>query len=153
MLGATLMDVATVEDGERRWQMLSERFSGTFAATYRIPEWELSIDYTGTVYGPMRLPVFANDPRPEFSPLFSLQNIQFTKKFGNDGLPLEIYAGVKNLLNYTPPANSIMRPFDPFDKRAADVATNPNGFTFDPTYVYASFQGTRAFLGVRWRWD
>jgi outer membrane receptor for ferrienterochelin and colicins len=153
MVGATLMDVATVENGERKWQMLSERFSGTFAATYRIPEWELSIDYTGTVYGPMRLPVFANDPRPEFSPLFSLQNIQFTKKFENDGLPLEIYAGMKNLLNYTPPANSIMRPFDPFDKRAADVTTNPNGFTFDPTYVYASFQGTRAFLGVRWRWD
>jgi outer membrane receptor for ferrienterochelin and colicins len=62
------------------------------------------------------------------------------------------------LLDYTPPANSIARPFDPFDRGvdfAADgsvipTASNPNALTFDPTYVYASNQGRRWFLGWRW---
>jgi outer membrane receptor for ferrienterochelin and colicins len=158
-VGATAMDVFDVEDGTRAWQVFSERWSATFAVSYALTDWGVSVDYTGSVIGPMRLPVFPNDPRPEFSPVYSLQNIQITKKFENDesgifaGQPLEIYAGVKNLLNFTPPANAIMRPFDPFDKFAADAVANPNGFTFDPTYAYAPFQGIRAFVGVRWHWD
>ena len=39
-----------------------------------------SIDYTGNIYGPMRLPLLSDkDPRPAFSPVWSIQNIQFTK--------------------------------------------------------------------------
>lgn len=148
-LGITFMDVANTEDGVRTWQILSERVSGTFGVSYTLDEIGVKIDYTGAVYGPMRLPIFPNDPRPEFSPLFSIQNIQFTKTFAET--PLEIYVGIKNLLNYTPPANSIMRAFDPFDKFVNDPVNNPNRFTFDPTYSYASFQGIRGFLGVRWR--
>jgi outer membrane receptor for ferrienterochelin and colicins len=71
---------------------------------------------------------------------------------------LEIYAGIKNLLNYTPPANSIARPFDPFDKEVVFdangqvVATpnNPQALSFDPSYVFASNQGVRGFLGIRY---
>jgi outer membrane receptor for ferrienterochelin and colicins len=154
MIGATVLDVFNVNNGVKTLPVLAERFSGTFSVSYALREIGISIDYTGVVYGPMRLPIFQNDPRPEFSPLFSLQNIQFTKSFENESSAwksLEIYAGVKNLLNYTPPANSIMRPFDPFDKRVSDPVNNPHNFTFDPTYVYASFQGVRGFLGVRWR--
>ncbi|MGB1033112.1 MAG: hypothetical protein ACPGWM_10865 [Flavobacteriales bacterium] len=70
----------------------------------------------------------------------------------------EIYGGVKNLLDFTPPANSIARAFDPFDQEVqfgADgqvIATesNPNALTFDPSYVYAANQGRRAFLGFRY---
>jgi outer membrane receptor for ferrienterochelin and colicins len=43
-----------------------------------------------------------------------------------------------------------MRAFDPFDKTADDVVTNPNGYTFDPSYNYASLQGRRGFVGLRW---
>ncbi len=158
-VGATAMDVFDMEDGVKTWQVLSERWSGTFAVSYAVREWNVSVDYTGSVIGPMRLPVFPNDPRPEISPVYSLQNIQITKKFEDDkegflaGAPLEIYGGVKNLLNYTPPANAIMRPFDPFDKRVNDAVNNPYGFTFDPTYAYAPFQGIRAFLGLRLHLD
>ncbi len=148
-LGITVMDVSNTDDGVRTWQILSERVSGTFGVSYTLEELGVKMDYTGAIYGPMRLPIFPNDTRPEFSPLFSIQNIQFTKTFAET--PLEIYCGIKNLLNYTPPANSIMRAFDPFDKRANDPVNNPNNFTFDPTYSYASFQGIRGFLGVRWR--
>lgn len=150
-LGATVMDVSNTDNGVRTWQILSERVSGTFSATYTIREWNLKIDYTGAVYGPMRLPIFPNDPRPEFSPLFSIQNIQFTYSLPQTAL--EIYAGVNNLLNYTPPKNSIMRAFDPFDKFINDPVNNPYHFTFDPTYSYASFQGVHGVVGVRWRMD
>ncbi|MBC7450451.1 MAG: hypothetical protein H7259_03070, partial [Cytophagales bacterium] len=63
---------------------------------------------------------------------------------------LEFYGGVKNLLNYLPPAYSIMRSFDPFDKTANDPVANPNGYTFDTTYIYAPNQMRRIFLGIRY---
>jgi outer membrane receptor for ferrienterochelin and colicins len=95
----------------------------------------------------MKLPVVENDFRPEYSSTYSLQNIQVTKKFKNG---MELYGGVKNLLNFRPPANSILRSFDPFDKTADDPVTNPNGYTFDPAYIYAPNQGIRGFLGIRY---
>lgn len=150
--GATLMDVYSMDKNatgqlERNRQLLTENISGTFAVSYTIPRWNLTIDYTGNVYGPMKLPILENDFRNEFSDTYSLQNIQITKKFANG---LEIYGGVKNLLNFTPPANSIMRAFDPFDKTTNDPVNNPNGYTFDPTYVYAPNQGIRGFFGLRY---
>ena len=83
----------------------------------------------------MRLPLLGeSDPRDEYSPWFSIQNIQLSKKFNNSW---EVYSGVKNLLNFTPAANSINSPNMPFSD------------AFDPSYVYASNQGIRAFAGVR----
>ena len=92
----------------------------------------------------MRLPILPNDYRPEYSPWFCITNIQFTKKFDYG---LEIYTGMKNIFDFVP-KDPIIRPFDPFDK-FTDV-NNPNGYTFDPSYNYASLQGRRIFLGMRY---
>ena len=110
----------------------------------------------------MRLPLLGPlDPRDEFSKPWSIQNIQFTyKKFQN----LEIYVGIKNILNWTPnKGNSfiIARAEDPFDKNVEydenknvlPSASNPYALTFDPSYVYAPNQGIRFFLGMRYRLD
>lgn len=151
--GATLMEVfeavpiAETNEWEKQQQLLSENFSGTWGATYSFKKVNMSLDYSGNVYGPMQLPVLENDNRPEFSPWFSIQNLQLTKKFKKS---FEIYGGIKNLLDYTPPANSIMRAFDPFDRTADDPVTNPNGYTFDPSYVFAPNQGRRYFFGIRY---
>ena len=155
-LGVTLQDVYTNEEGLRERQLLTETFSGVWQLGVPIKAALLRIDYTGNVYGPMDLPLLgALDDRPGRSPWFSTQNLQLTKTFANG---MEIYGGVKNLLDYTPPANSIARAFDPFDRGVdfgpdgAVLATagNPRALTFDPTYVYASNQGRRVFLGWRW---
>ncbi|MPR35375.1 TonB-dependent receptor [Salmonirosea aquatica] len=155
--GGTLMDNVQVKDGVRIRPILTERFMGTWAVTYDFVRAGLTLDYTGNVYGPMRLPLLSeSDPRAAYSPVWSLQNIQFTKKLGTR---TELYGGVKNLLNFRPPANSIARAHDPFDKNvefdAAGqvVATpdNPYRLTFDPSYVYAPNQGIRGFLGFRYR--
>ncbi|QIL76032.1 TonB-dependent receptor [Hymenobacter sp. HDW8] len=159
ILGVTALDVYQVSgEGtkQKQRQLLTERISGTFALSYRFVEAGLSIDYTGNVYGPMRLPLLGSqDPRPASSPTFSIQNIQVTKRLGDK---LEIYGGVKNLLNFRPTSAAIARAFDPFDKQVQfdaagqpiATADNPNALTFDPSYVYASNQGIRGFLGLRY---
>ncbi|WP_300488913.1 TonB-dependent receptor, partial [Flavobacterium sp.] len=116
ILGATYMDVNKTENGVTTRQMLTERFSGTWAISYKIPKLYLDIDYTGNLYGPMRLPLLGPlDPRKEYSPVWSIQNIQLTyTKLKN----FEIYGGVKNLLNWTPNKGNpfiIARANDPFD--------------------------------------
>ena len=105
--GATLMEVSVTENDIKRIQLLTESFSGVWSISYKFSN-DFSIDYTGNLYGPMRLPLLGeNDPRDEYSPWFSIQNIQLSKKFNNSW---EVYGGVKNLLNFTPAANSINTP-------------------------------------------
>ncbi|MBB13059.1 MAG: TonB-dependent receptor [Flavobacteriaceae bacterium] len=156
LAGATLMDVSVKENGERFRQPLTESFQSTWGISYELTSIGLVIDYTGNLYGPMRLPLLGKlDPRPEYSPWWSIQNIQLTKTFSNQW---EIYGGVKNLLDFTPDSNSIARPYDPFDQNVVfgndgqviPTAENPYALTFDPSYVYAANQGTRGFIGIRY---
>ena len=155
ILGSTWMDVTILRNGVTSQQLLTERFSGVWNIGYPLGK-GFTIDYTGNLYGPMRLPLLGPlDPRSEYSPWWSIQNIQLTKTFAKGW---ELYGGVKNLLNYTPPANSIARAFDPFDKQVQfdtngqvlSTPQNPYALTFDPTYVFAPNQGIRFFLGMRY---
>lgn len=157
LAGATILDVKSIENETSSRPLLTERYSGTWQLTYRLNE-ALSFDYTGSIYGSMKLPVLgANDPRPAKSPVWSLQNVQLT--YGFNGF--ELYGGVKNLLDWTPNKSAaflIARAHDPFDKdvvfdtngQAVASPDNPYALTFDPSYVYAPNQGIRAFLGLRW---
>lgn len=160
LVGGTLMENTLTENGLTEQQMLTEKFMGTWAVSYKIEPWHFGIDYTGNIYSPMRLPLLSDlDPRKPRSPWWSIQNIQFTY----DGLKrFEIYAGIKNLLNWTPDKGNpfiiagIQDPFDRnvvFDAKGQVVATpdNPYALTFDPSYVYAPNQGIRGFLGVRFK--
>lgn len=148
ILGATYQDVATYEGGVKKQQILTEKFSANWAISYKIKPLSLAFDYTGNLYSPMRLPLLGPlDPRKEYSDTWSIQNIQLT--YG--GIKkLEIYGGVKNLLNWTPNRGNpfiIARANDPFDK-ALDT-DNPYKLTFDPTYVYGPNQHIRGFFGIR----
>jgi outer membrane receptor for ferrienterochelin and colicins len=145
LAGISYMDVFQKEDGVKIKQLHAPKWSGTLVSTYSFNN-KWSVDLTGNWYGPMRLPTLPNDFRPEYSPWFLIANLQVNKKFDNG---MEIYGGVKNLLNFIP-KNPIMRPFDPFNNHVGDVASNPYGYTFDPSYNYASLQGARSFLGVRY---
>ncbi|TNE81716.1 MAG: TonB-dependent receptor [Bacteroidetes bacterium] len=156
--GFTAMDVFQVNaSGVKQRQLLTERFSATWTASYTFKKPSLSLDYSGNVYGPMLLPLLSEwDPRPESSPWYSIQNFQMTWKAKSG---LELYGGIKNLLNFVPVANAIARAHDPFDKQvdfAPDgsvlrTANNPYALTFDPSYVYASNQGRRYYIGLRYR--
>lgn len=162
LIGLTLQDVMRSEKVNGKMikssPLLIENWSGTWLLSYSFPMSGFSIDYTGNVYGPMKLPLISDeDPRRAYSPVWSIQNIQVTKRFGKQW---ELYGGVKNLLDWTPAKNNpfiIARTNDPFDKNVQydndgsvkKTADNPYGLTFDPTYVYAPNQGIRGFLGLR----
>jgi len=155
-IGATLMDVSIHENNIKKRQLLTESFSGVWSISYKLKKSKIKIDYTGNVYGPMKLPLLSElDLRKGESPWFSIQNIQVTK---NIGTSWEMYGGIKNILNFTPARNSIARSFDPFDTgvvfnlsgEAIATENNPYALTFDPSYVYASNQGIRGFLGLRY---
>jgi outer membrane receptor for ferrienterochelin and colicins len=157
MIGASYIDVFSKVNDIRKRPVLSEEWTGTWALDIPIKNTGVTFDYTGNLYGPMRLPVLNDmDPRTSKSPWWSLQNIQVTWYKPNSDY--QIYFGVKNLLNFTPPSNSIARPFDPFDRdvsfndngEAIPTTGNPNALTFDPSYVYAPNQGIRGFIGIRY---
>ena len=146
-LGVTYLDVYQKFDGENEkiQQLHAPKWSGTYGLTYKFPS-NLTIDFTGQFYGPMRLPALPNDYRPEYSPLYSLANIQVSKSFKSG---FEVYCGIKNVFNFTP-KDPLMRPFDPFDRNVDDPINNPNHYTFDTTYGYAPMQRIRGFLGVKY---
>ena len=153
-LASTLMNNTYEENGEIFRPILTEQYNANWSASYVIKRFKLKIDYTGNLYGPMRLPLLGElDDRPEYSPIWSLQNIQLTKEYK----AFEFFGGVKNFLNYTPPSNSIARAHDPFDQlvqfdangNALQTAENPTATTFDPSYMFAPNQGIRFFFGLR----
>lgn len=168
-IGATFMDVNIRErdsTGKKHTsrQLLTERWSGNWSLSYTFKKGGWSIDYTGNIYGPMLLPLISiPDPRKPESPVWSIQNIQVTKKMKYG---MEVYAGVKNLLNWTPAKSNpflIARSHDPFDKlvvrdnitgaiKDPGINGDPNPYllSFDPNYVYAPNQGIRGFVGLRW---
>lgn len=149
LAGSTFMQVfRMLESGDdqmkKETQMFAPQFSGTLAVTYRRPGKDWSIDLTGRLNGPMRLPVLVNDFRPEYSPTYAIVNVQWNQNWSGGWT---FFAGVKNLLNFIP-AHPLMRPFDPFNKQVDK--DNPYGYTFDTAYNYAPIQGITLFSGLKW---
>ena len=158
-LGATYIDTYAEENGIKTMPYLTERFQGVWKVEKKWIPNDLILDFTGTFTGRMRLPTLGDlDPRPSYSDPFSILNIQLTKIWNNS---VESYGGIKNILNFTPPRNSIARSFDPFDRQVAfdgsgnalPTPDNPYALTFDPTYVYTSNQGIRFFFGLRLKYN
>jgi outer membrane receptor for ferrienterochelin and colicins len=132
--GFTLLQSFVEENQERQNQVLVSPFSVAFGVSYSFARLRSTIDWTGNVFSPMPLVTVENDPRPSHSPWYSIQNIQVTTKISKQ---LQMYGGVKNLLNFIP-QNPLFNPSQPFSD------------TFDTAYGFAAVQGIRGFLGLRW---
>ncbi|MCY1532911.1 TonB dependent receptor [compost metagenome] len=158
MAGVTFQDVSYINGSVKQQQVLTESFSGTWTLSYKFNLLNLTLDYTGNLYGPMQLPLAGKlDPRSRISPWWSIQNIQLSYELGKR---FSIYGGIKNLLNFTPDRHTsflIARANDPFDKKVEydavgqikATAANPYALTFDPNYIYAPNQGRRGVVGIR----
>ncbi|HYG04214.1 MAG TPA: TonB-dependent receptor [Chryseosolibacter sp.] len=139
--GVTIMDVYQVEKNEqqndiRTPQLFAPSVSGTYSISYSLDKYGLNFDLTGRVNGPMHLPTSPEngDYRPSKSPWYNIMNIQATKVYGSG---LEIYAGIKNLMNFIPD-DPLFYTQDPFAEQ------------FDTTYNYAPVQGLKGFAGIRY---
>ncbi|HPQ07661.1 MAG TPA: TonB-dependent receptor plug domain-containing protein [Bacteroidia bacterium] len=154
IIGASLLDNFVFSDKTKSRLFLSEPWSGNFIIRLFVKK--LTIEYTGNVYGKMKLPLAGPlDPRPDVSPVYSIQNIQVTYSINH----FAFTTGVKNILDFTPDKNIpflIARAHDPFDKNVSfdsngnplPTSENPNALTFDPTYTYASMQHRRFFINI-----
>ncbi len=159
--GATLMDVYQVDKDAagketKTPQLFAPAVSGTYTISYPFVKQGLTVDVTGRFTGSMQLPVVPNDFRDAKSPFYNILNIQFTQTLGKGW---ECYSGIKNILNFVP-RNPILHPDDPFNKPGgkyfdadgnARSDSNPYGYSFDPSYNYASLQGIKFFAGLRWQ--
>lgn len=155
--GLSYLDVYAKTNGEKTRPVFTEKWSATWSLSFPLWEEKTRLDYTGNLYGPMRLPLLNRwDPRREFSPVWSIQNIKVSYRENNQWT---FFAGVKNLLNWTPAKNNpflIAGADNPFDRGLTydntgtieRTPTNPYGLSFDPTYIYASNQGIRFFIGL-----
>lgn len=145
-LGITFLDAFEKTKNQQKVPlMFSSTWNINLNVSYTFIKQKIKLDYQCIVYSPMRLPVLTNDFRSEYSPWYSIHQLQITHttKFN-----LEYFIVMKNMFNFLP-SNPLMRPFDPFDKNVA--VNNPNNYTFDTTYGYAPMQGRRITLGLRYK--
>jgi outer membrane receptor for ferrienterochelin and colicins len=119
-------------------------FVANFYLSYTFPAPQISIDWTGNLVSPMKLTTVPDDFRADHSPWFTIQNIQFTKKF-NKGI--ELYLGIKNLFNFVQ-KEPLLRPFDPFNRNV--LAGNPFNYRFDTTHGFMGTEGIKGFVGFRY---
>ena len=146
--GFTWMDVFQRENEKGKTDIIyTPPFSATYGIGCTLFKKRAELDITGTTTSPMRMPVLPGDFRPEYSPWYTLLHLQFSLQVNQN---LGLKAGVRNLFNFLP-VHPIMRPFDPFDRAADNLVTNPNGYTFDASYSYAPLMSRRVLLSVSYR--
>ena len=146
-IGGTYVQSYWIENGLKNDLAYTPNWTFNYSLGYEIPKIDLKMDITSNIIGPMHLPIFENDYRNEYSPWYQIINIQFSKKWLSE--KMETYIGIKNLFDFTPKEDLIMRPFDPFDKNVNDPVNNPNNYSFDPSYNYAPLQFRTFYVGLR----
>jgi DNA-binding SARP family transcriptional activator len=133
--GLTRQDVFYEHAGVREEELFAAAFKGVWSATYTLTGPRIALDYTGTVVGPMRLPAYdAPFERATRSETYSVHNLMATWR-GTRGF--EVYAGIRNLLDYTQPSPIV----DP---------ANPFGDSFDTAWVYGPLVGRSLVVGARY---
>jgi outer membrane receptor for ferrienterochelin and colicins len=117
------------------------RFFGNLAYETHIVErgkqWRF--DYTFNWLGKQQLPNTATNPTedqlPEFSPSFSLMNMQVTRTFSST---FEVYVGGENIGNYK-------------QEKAILGNVSPFGPTFDTSIIYGPVFGQMYYAGLRFK--
>lgn len=133
-LGVTVQEVYTADAGVRVQEFFAPAARVTLSATYNARRVPLSLDYTGTVTGPMRMPAYPEPfTRPERSPTWALHNVQGSWRVGE---ATQLYLAVKNIAGYVQ-SDALVDPSRPF------------GDHFDTAYVYGPLRGRHLMLGVR----
>ncbi len=149
IVGTTYNDVYRVEKGAKIRQKMTPIFTSNYAVSYTHPHSQITIDFTGNVYGSMDIPLIADDIRSPQSPVYNLSNLQISRRFNNG---LQIYAGVKNLFNFFPEQKVVYQAQDlnPEQIKASAFSSLPQGYYFNADAIFAPIQGMRGFFGVRW---
>ncbi|MBX3101274.1 MAG: TonB-dependent receptor [Bacteroidetes bacterium] len=137
-LGATWLDTWQNTGSARTSIPFAPSYTTNWTLSYQHPRWKTQLDYTGKLFGPMALPHYPEPyTRATSSPVYSQQHLQCRQPINKY---LQVFGGVKNLLNWTQ-SDPLVAPEAPF------------GDAFDTAYVYGPLQGRRFFAGIRLTWD
>jgi len=105
--------------------------------THKGRQWKF--DYTLNWLGKQRLPATISnsglDSMPEYSPSFSVMNMQVTRTFSST---FEVYIGGENIGNYK-------------QQKAILGSDNPFGTNFDTSIIYAPIFGQMYYAGLRFK--
>jgi outer membrane receptor for ferrienterochelin and colicins len=133
-LGLTVQDVTVVRDGESEDEFFSPEWKGVWSVSYSLPRPAVTLDYTGTAVGPMRLPEYASPfTRRTRSPTHAIHNLKVTASVAGG---VEIYGALNNLLDFRQ-GSPLVAAHDPF------------GESFDTNYVWGPIRGRQVLLGAR----
>ena len=131
-----VLNTYRVEQGIREEIWFNPRYRVFFDAYYALPEWQTELQFTGKITGAQRMPRIEDDNgslvRPLESPVWSIWNIQITKRFTG----WEIFGGVENIFNFTQ-SSPLIAPEAPFSDR------------FETAYIWAPIRGRILTLGIR----
>ena len=136
--GYIFLDVHREVEGEKRLLPFNPRHKVVSAFSYEPLHEKFHLDFNWHLFGRKRLPDTRSNPeqyqRPDFSPVFSLLNAQFTYNFGK----FEVYAGCENIFNYRQ-RFPILGWQDPF------------GEHFDTSFIWGPVRGREMYAGLRFR--
>lgn len=134
-VGVTLQDVYVIDNAVKRAELYAPDYKAVWSVGYTFNNPKVTVDYTGTVVGRMRLPEYPEPfRRATRSPTYAVHNVQAALALRTG---VEVYAALKNALNYTQPSPLI-------------DASNPFGDNFDTAYIYGPIAGRSLVAGVRW---
>jgi outer membrane receptor for ferrienterochelin and colicins len=142
----TLSDVYTEADGDRRAVAYAPDFTGRFGLTYSIRSLGATVEYTGSLTGPKRMPDLYVETygRDRWSPTHATHDLKITKEFldvnGPAGVGFDVYVSVENLLDYTQ-GTPLVGQDDPFGRKDDRV--------FDTIYTWGPIVGRTGSVGVR----
>ncbi len=148
-LGGTYTDIYRIEEDVKIRQKRTPIFTTNYAVSYTHPKSQITVDFTGNVYGAMELPLITDDIRAATSPVFNISNLQLSRRFNNG---LQVYLGVKNLFDFFPEQKIVYQANELNQGQRKDAAWSdfPKGYYFNTDSNYAPMQKIRGFLGIRW---
>lgn len=133
-VGITWQDVSVRRGGVREAEFFAPDWKAVWSASYTFAGPGLTVDYTGTAVGPMRLPEYAAPfTRPTRSPTYAVHNVKATARLGSG---VEVYGALNNLFDFRQ-GSPLIAPHDPF------------GDAFDTNYVWGPIRGRQVLVGAR----
>ena len=142
----TLSDVYTDENGDREAVTYAPDFTGNLGLTYSVSSIRTTVEYTGSLTGPKRMPDLYVETfgRDRWSPTFTTHDLKVTKTFrdvnGADGVGVDAYLSVENVFDYTQ-GTPLVGQNDPFGRQ--------DDKPFDTIYTWGPVLGRTFSVGVR----
>lgn len=134
-VGVTFQDVTITRAGAREDEFFAPDWKAVWSLAYTFAGPSLTVDWTGTAVGSMRLPEYAAPyTRATRSPTYAVHNLKATVRLAGG---LETWLALNNILDFRQ-GSPLVAPDRPFSD------------AFDTSYVWGPIRGRQVLVGARW---